>query len=100
MLSDVPSGLQISEKNVIRKYIRHALYCFLLVNDLYLLLIFCIMFVSLYRSGAKVNSSRMFSLMRWCCKSWIRLFNQILVTYDVSSFIFSRIEVVNRAASW
>ena len=69
MFSEVPSGLQSSERNVIRKYIRHALYCFLLVNDLYLLLTLCIMFVSLYLSGAKVNLSLILNLMLWCCKS-------------------------------
>ena len=99
-MSEVPSGLQSSEKNVIRKYIRHALYFFLLVNDVYLLFTSCIMFVSLYLSGAKMNLSLMWSLIRWCCRSLIRLFSHRLVTYDVSPLIFSRIGVVNPVASW
>ena len=80
MLSEVPTGLQTLDKNVIRKYSQHSLYFFLVKIDVYLLLTSCITFVLLYLSGFKVNLSLILSLMRWCCRSLIRLSSQRLVT--------------------
>lgn len=57
MLSDVSSGLQTSDRNVMRKYIRKALYLFLFVMDVCLLLTSCIALVSLYLFGFKTNLS-------------------------------------------
>ena len=65
MLSEVPSGLHISDNNVIRKHIRHALYFLLVVIEVYFLLTSCNTFVSLYLFGVKVNLSLIFSSIRW-----------------------------------
>ena len=61
MLSDEPSTLLILDKNVTRKYIRHALNLIFVLMDVYLLLTSCITFASLYLSDVKVNLPLIFS---------------------------------------
>lgn len=100
ILSDIPSTLHILDKKLNRKYIRHALNLVFVLMDMYILLTPFITLVSLNLSGVKTNLSLIFSLIRWWCKSLIRSSIQMLVTYDVSPCIFSRIGVVIPDASW
>lgn len=83
IFSDIPSMFHDADKNVNRKYIRHALILIFVSMDAYILLTPCIIFVSLNLSGVRINLSLIFSLILWCCKSIIRLSSQILVTYDM-----------------
>ena len=89
MLSDVPSALLISDQKVTRKYIWYALNLVFVLIDVYLLLISCITFLSLYLSDVKVNLSLIFSWILLCLRSLIRLSSHILVTNDVPHVYFS-----------